>query len=419
MVVGLLPIQQTANSNNFLLNFQNVQNCAGYSVSQQQAPLTLPFGMDVLQQFNQVNPFMMVPQVFPMQVPQQVQQQVPQQQVQQVPVSMQVPPAFVVSSTLAPSPPMQPSVSPEYTFFANSPSPSPCFAPVQNMNGQLMESFDLGASIQSQNVQLENEPAFEPVQNVQVDPQCQTFFELPIIKHQATVKSISEKHGGELADAMRFVLNQNIDYLFVRVVQTDKAMAIQWCAHPSFCDLQGIRVLTQAKDFKNKLICRLARVGGGEFNRHLHGSKQLTIVNEGYRLVDKLGHALMSFNHCLDDILSVPEEDQFDEVNTRKLFRVCEAEKGKALRGYNVVGAHFRGVDVLKMIDFVELVESVTGSISRATMIPSMKGKAQYKGWSIYIETRDAQQVQAIINSCQGCNFDKVDFFQAVDKHQK
>jgi len=410
MVVGLIPVQQTANSNNYLLNFQNVQNCAGYGVPQLQAPSTLPsfpFGMDFLQQGNHVNPFMMVP----MQVPQQVQQ---------VPVPMQVPPAFVVNSTLAPSPPLQPaSLSPEFTFFRNSPSPSPCFAPVQNMNDQVMENFDLGASIQSQNMQLENEPAFEPVQNVQVDPQCETFFELPIIKHQATVKSISEKHGGELADAMRIVLNQNIRYLFVRVVQNDKAMAIQWCAHPSFCDLQGIRVQTQAKDFKNKLICRLARLGGGEFNRHLHGSKQLTIVNEGYRLVDRLGRALMSFNHFLDDVLSVPEEDQFDDVNTRKLFRVCEAEKGKALRGYNVVGAHFRGVDVLKMVDFVELVESVTGHISRATMIPSMKGKAQYKGWSIYIETRDAQQVQEIINTCQGCNFDKVDFFQAVDKHQQ
>lgn len=196
-------------------------------------------------------------------------------------------------------------------------------------------------------------------------------------------------------------------------------MAIQWCAHPSFCDLPAIRAQTRAKDFRNKLICRLARLGGGDFNRHLHGSKQLTIVNEGYRLVDKLGRALISYNDCLDDILSVSEEDQFDEVNTRKLFRVCDHPKGKALRGYNVVGAHFRGVDVLKIIDFVELVESVTGDIRRAMMIPSMKGKAQYKGWSIYIETSNTQQVQAILNTCQGHNFDNVDLFQAVDKHQK
>jgi len=417
MGVDFIPTQETANANNYLLNFQNVQNCAGFQMPNmipQQVPLwNLPFGMNSLQQFNQFA-------------------SLPAPMVQQVPI--QVPPAFTVNSTLAPSPQFQPvlapspqfqpavspSVSPaftpEYMVLANSPSPSSDVAMTPSHLNVPLENLNLGASIQ--NIQNEPVPTVEAVQNVQVDPQCETFFELPIIKHQATVQSISQDHGAELADAMRYVLGLDIYYLFVRVVQSDKAMNIQWCAHPAFCDFVAIRELTRAKDFEKRLICRLARVGGGDFNRHLHGSKQLTIVNEGYRLVDKLGRALMSFNDCLDHVLGVPEKDQFDEANKRALFSVCEAPRGQALRGRNVVGAHFRGGDVLKLTDYVETVENVMGEVRKATMIPSMKGKAQYKGWSIYIETPSEQHVQAIINACQQCNFQKVEIFTAVDKFQ-
>jgi hypothetical protein len=414
MGVDFIPTQETAYANNYLINFQNVQNCAGFTVPtmvQQPTPWNLPFGLNSLQQFNQfANPQFPTLPAAPLMVPQ-----------------IQVPPAFTVNSTLGASPQFQPAVSPslspafvgtpEYMVIANSPSPSPNFAssPVQNLSVP-MENLNLGASVQN----IQNEPMqVEAVQNVEVDPQCETFFELPIIKHQATVQSISHEHGAELADAMRYVLGLDIHYLFVRVMQTDKAMTIQWCAHPGYCDFQAILALTRAKDFEKKLICRLARVGGGDFNRHLHGSKQLTIVNEGYRLVEKLGHALMSFNDNLDHVLGVAEQDQFDQANKDALFDVCKAPKGQALRGQNVVGAHFRGGDVLKLVDFVETVESVIGEVRKATMIPSMKGKAQYKGWSVYIETPSNEHVRAIMSACEQCSFQKVEIFTAVDKFQK
>merc|ERR1712062_693840 len=111
--------------------------------------------------------------------------------------------------------------------------------------------------------------------------------------------------------------------------------------------------------------------------------------------------ALMSFDKNLATVLNTPEGNQFDERSKQAIFGVCKAPRGKALRGPNVVGAHFRGTDGLKMMEFVETVEKVIGQVQKATMTP-------YKGWSIYIETPSGQFVRTIIQACQHCTFQKV-----------
>jgi len=258
------------------------------------------------------------------------------------------------------------------------------------------------------------------MQNAKPDlSQCEILYELDIIRHQATVKSIDENHGGEIADAMRNVLKTNVWYLFVIVAEREKSMTIQWAVHPNSCDFQALRKMTQTKDFERRLICELAHVGNGAFNRHLHGSKQLTIISEGRKCFERLKHALESHNTAKENLKASHPDDKFDEENVRDLFRVCEAPRGCALRGNNVVGGHFRGGDVLRLNQFLDIVEATIGTINKATMIPSMKGKAQYKGWSIYVETPSVGHVETIKEACKTCSFEKAEIFTAVDKFQR
>merc|ERR1712200_188362 len=98
-----------------------------------------------------------------------------------------------------------------------------------------------------------------------------------------------------------------------------------------------------------------------------------------------------------------------DQKNIDDLFRVCEAPRGSALRGNNVVGGHFRGGDVLRLNNFLDIVEQ---------KIASIKGKAQYKGWSIYVETPSAEHVGQVKEACKEFNFEKAEIFTAVDRFQ-
>lgn len=257
------------------------------------------------------------------------------------------------------------------------------------------------------------------MQNVMPDlSQCKTLYELDIIRHQATVQSIDEKYGGAIADAMRKVLGNDVWYLFVIVAEQEKSMTIQWAVHPGHCDFEALQRITSTKDFEKRLICELAFVGNGAFNRHLHGSKQLTIISEGRKCFDRLKHALESYNDAKNNLLKSHAADKFDQKNIDDLFRVCEAPRGSALRGNNVVGGHFRGGDVLRLNNFLDIVEQKIGSIKKATMIPSMKGKAQYKGWSIYVETPSAEHVGQVKEACKEFNFEKAEIFTAVDRFQ-
>lgn len=293
---------------------------------------------------------------------------------------------------------------------ASSPASSPCLGP--------MPSPCLGP------MPVSNNPspvlgATQPVYQIPDVSACQFLFELNIIKHQATVDSISQQHAPEIADAMRSLLGDESVNMYVVVTSQDKEMKLTWVVIPGYQDIETLRQQTMEKDFDKKLICKLAHVGNGEFNKHLHGSKQISIIMEGRRCFNRIYDALESHYNTKARLAVTDMADQFDKENIKNLFHVCDAPRGMALRGPNVVGGHFRGGDVLRLQQYLDIVEGMIGTITRATMIPSMKGKAQYKGWSLYIETPSVQHVAAIKEACKMCNFEKAEIFQAVDKFNR
>jgi len=243
-------------------------------------------------------------------------------------------------------------------------------------------------------------------------------YEIDIIKHQATTKSILRDYSPLIAGGMRNILkDQNLN-IYVGAGVRNKSMTLYWNVHPKSCDFKTLQKMTQTKDFEERLICELALFGNSAFNKHLHGSKQLIIKFKGWICFQILKDALLSYNDAKKNLLKTHPDDKFDEENVKDLLRVCDAPKGKALRGENVVGGHFRGEDVLRMEEFLEIVAQVVGPIKNATMIPSMKGKAQYKGWSIYIETPSINHVDTIIEACETCKFKNAEIFTAFDKFQ-
>jgi len=322
-------------------------------------------------------------------------------------------------STLLPPVQNAGGLSPVFQSMPISRSPSPAFGPVSSSPAFGSMSAPIFQRTPSPS------PSASPrqdvvMQNVVPDlSQCKILYELDIIRHQATTKSIDDNYGGDIADAMRKVLGTEVWYLFVIVAEQEKSMTIKWAVHPDYSNFEALRKLTYTKDFEKRLVCELALVGNGAFNRHLHGSKQLTIISEGWKCFDRLQNALESFNDARNNLLRAHPDDKFDENNVRDLFRVCEAPRGSALRGDSVVGGHFRGGDVLRLNQFLDIVEAKIGTITKATMIPSMKGKAQYKGWSIYIETPSAEHVTTIKEACKMCSFEKAEIFTAVDRFQR
>lgn len=395
MVAGynLVPISQTP----YAFNYMVKQNCHGFPVTQhpvQQAQQVQQHSQWLLANTNQV----MVDQVMAQHQVPMVQQQVPmiQQQVpmvqQQVPmIQQQVPMVQQVSMVQQPSWCQMQSYSPspsQSTTPSHSPSPAP-------MVTDYCPDLNLGATTQNHNVLL---------QDVEFDGSWELIYELPIIRHDATIESIAQNYGGQIADGFRAALGVDIFYLFVvptRNLENNK-MAIQWFVHPRYHDVKGLIGRTQVKDFKNNLICHLAGVGGGAFNKHLHASKQLTIVKKGFEVAQKLGRTLVvSDQNRLDSVLNAAPREMFDEDKMEQLFAVCDHPEGQALRGPTVVGAHFRGLEVsTEMVGFVDTLLSY-GAVQRSSMIASMKGKKgrkQYKGWSIYIETPSEGHVNYFID---------------------
>jgi len=392
MVVDLpIPTSQTLPSH----NYQVKQNCHGFPITEQSAAA----GQQVQQlsqwllnnQFNNqamFNQFMPQPQVAMVQ-----------------PVMYQQPIMF--QQTQAPWGQVQ--------SLSRSPSPSLSPAPMD-----ICPNLNLGAPTQNLNV---------PVPNLQYDSSW-VIYELPIIRHDATPESITNLYGTEIGDGMRAALNlrEEIYYLYISVnIDEDNKMAIQWIVDPSRYSVEALRRRTEVKDFKDHLICHLAGVGGGNFNKHLHGSKQLTIIKKGFEVAQKFGTKLVvSDKDRLNSVLNVKPRDMFDEHKVEQLFHVCDHQEGRALRGPCVVGAHFRGPEVSKqMVGFVEDLLQ-WGTVQRASMIASMKGKKgkkQYKGWSIYIETPSAGHVEYFVkkyqaNSTNVGKKEKANFqiFQAIDR---
>lgn len=250
-------------------------------------------------------------------------------------------------------------------------------------------------------------------------------YELEVTKHDATeFKATVTKFENDIIQAMKKSLGQSPLDIHLDTKEQGKSTTLFCSVDRASCDFEALQQKTQTKHFKEYLICELAQVGNGVLNRHLHSSKQLIIIYFGYQVFNMLKHALESFNESKSKLLEMDPEDLFDEENTQHLFRVCQVRKGGALRGDNVLGGHFRGDDVPKMTKIIEIVEEEIGTIERATMIPSMKGRSQYKGWSIYIETPSVGHVEKIIEKAykkgifkrRSKEEKKKELFIAVDK---
>jgi len=276
-------------------------------------------------------------------------------------------------------------------------------------------------------------PNFSTEQNVtvtQVDPlqisAFEIFYELEVTKHNATeFEATVNTFQNEINQAVKKFLGQPQLDIQLHVNEQGKSTTLCWEVDRATCDFEALQKKIQTKHFKEKLICELALVGNGVLNKHLHSSKQLSIIYHGYKCFNMTKHALESFNKSKDKLLEMNPDDLFDEENTEHLFDVCKAKKGRALRGQNVLGGHFRGEDVPKITQVLQIVEEEIGTIKRATMIPSMKGRSQYKGWSIYIETPSVDHVERIIEKAyekgiferRSKEEKKKELFIAVDKY--
>lgn len=316
------------------------------------------------------------------------------------------------------SPPSSPSLGPVSHNSTPSLGPvshhsSPCCPPIGRVSQvPTMPKMQLNAPLLGAKRQMMKIPDISD---------CEYLYSLDIIKHQATVGSVFHQYSKQLADEMKKILGlDQTAHVYVVCTEHETNLRLTWLVIPLGFALSHLQQITKMKDFDKLLISRLAHVGNGEFNKHLHGSKQISIFVEGRGVFNRLFRALESHNQSKASLLASNMIDQFDKENIDHLLHCCDAPKGLALRGPNVVGAHFRGGDVLKMHHFLNVTEAVMGrQITRATMIPSMKGKAQYKGWSIYVETPSGQHVNAIIETCKTCNFEKAEIFTAIDKFNR
>jgi len=233
--------------------------------------------------------------------------------------------------------------------------------------------------------------------------------------------SIGEMHrfGQGLVRAMRNTLQLPSTQFVIRIIpsETKKNFTIQWILNEEKFDHANVKHRSTRQDFQKKLICELAKIDDGRFNKHLSGAKQLTIINEGWACLFLLQEVLISPNGTLRRLLDVRPEDRFEDEAMTNLYKVSADEGGKALRGPTVVGIRFKQQpDIIKMPTFVEEVKA-SMTIKTATMIASLKTQKQYKGWSVYLDVGTVENVQRVEEISQKYGFEKAKVFVAEDNY--
>jgi hypothetical protein len=266
-----------------------------------------------------------------------------------------------------PSPVQQPISTVHQTFF-QSPSPQPCFS-----ISQPVVSENCGPASRSHSV--ESVPTF------------QRLFAFDEIQEDLLKKWSVQNLRHELSLAMNRALNRfdlNYDIHFVRSPdKKEKKVTIEWRVESEILVL--VQHLVERKGFEALLTCELARIDN--FNTYLSRGKQLTIINEGWAVLNALKDTLVSRNRRLDTLLSTPLENRFDEEVYETLFKVSEDAQGNALRGKTVLGVRFKLLqEFFIMTEFINAVKQRFGTFRRSTMIVSSKKGTQKKGWSLYID---------------------------------
>jgi len=238
-----------------------------------------------------------------------------------------------------------------------------------------------------------------------------------INQSKTSLEQIKERYEYLLVDAIRKVLNlPNLNTTVHFINSPKKIVTVEWFVDTERCDYPHIRQQTNRKDFEPRLICELAKVDGGSFGTFLNRGKQLTIVNEGWSVLEELQNSLLSKGGKKEKLLALPTEDRFDEEVVEVLYKVSEDSKGNALRGSTVCCARFKLLqDIWKMREFVKLVKPY---IQRSTMIVSLKKDKQYKGWSLYLDVGSEQNVQGVMQLANRCNFKRTEVFVAVENQR-
>lgn len=256
-------------------------------------------------------------------------------------------------------------------------------------------------------------------QSSEVTPVLGEFYSFDIAKQKVSSEEMMNQYGQELVKAMRNTLKLPNIHFSIHIIssKTPKNFTIQWITNQETCDYTILKQRTMRPNFQMKLICELAKID--RFNKHLCGAKQLTIINGGWECLSVLKDYLISKNGTLHQLLAVQEEDRFREEVVEILFKVSEDVRGQALRGSTVVGIRFKQQsDIIKMSSFVERVKHQVG-IQRATMIASLKTHKQYKGWSVYLDVGNVENVKRVEEISQKFGFEKAKAFVAEDTFQR
>lgn len=253
---------------------------------------------------------------------------------------------------------------------------------------------------------------------------CQELFTWSVPSQHTCMTEFHQKYQQGLIDSFRNLVDpQGYSNFTLNLREMPKKkknavdFEVSWYVTTSTSEYERMLALTKRKDFTNSLICELAKIDGGSFNRFLDGAKQLTIVQMGYICVKRLQNEITNKNGELEKLLQTPFEDRFDERCMEMLYRVSDDVKGRALRGEHVVGLRFKQQpDILRMDDFLERVLN-TIYVERATMIASLKKNKQYKGWSLYLDVCNEASVQALFAICDEFGFTRrpKQCFRAVD----
>jgi len=333
------------------------------------------------------------------------------QQIQTQFVPFLPPPYYVlIQQPFCPQPPPSQELQSQFTPFIPSPSPPrQTYQDVTQIHRLSLPSLACDSSVSLGGAGS---------QTSDVNSELRKFYSFDVAAQKVSIGEMDSFEQG-LVRAMRNTLQLPSTQFVVRIIpaETKKNFTIQWMLNEEKFDHANVKHRSTRQDFQKKLICELAKIDDGRFNKHLSGAKQLTIINEGWACLFLLQEVLISPNGTLRRLLDVRPEDRFEDEAMTNLYKVSADEGGKALRGPTVVGIRFKQQpDIIKMPTFVEEVKA-SMTIKRATMIASLKTQKQYKGWSVYLDVGTVENVQRVEEISQKYGFEKAKIFVAEDNY--
>lgn len=225
------------------------------------------------------------------------------------------------------------------------------------------------------------------------------------------LKEALEKHYQGMCDAFfeacaRCNINvrwTELDFV-LKTLAGGKTTCLQiWAGCPEAVKTLKVLELKSLREvFDEHFICVLGKINDKDCfdNTKLHGGRQLAVTEAGWEtalklkkvLNEHLGHRGRS---RVEEFCKIPLVDRFQE--RQKIFRLCNHEKGKALRGEDVFFFRVKSLDHL--LEVPKLVEEIVSEVelTSASVVTSMeKEKQKAKGISIYLRAVDRDNLEKI-----------------------